>query len=909
MTINTITREETVALGGSGEESPEGQAVNDRLSSEDAASAAESSEANLPSDPAFAQQWHLDNTTLDQLDLNVASVWPSYSGEGVTAVVIDDGFDYTHPDFLPNYDTDLDYDFEEEDGDPFGDPIEDSHGTSTMGILGAAQNESAAVGVAYDVNLAGYRVFSFISNRFVTQIADAIETAAENGADLVSMSLSTQTSPNFFDRSLDPAAMAALQVAIDAAVDGGRDGLGTLLIKSAGNGRHVDPTHNANASSWNADFKTISVGATDAEGLVTFYSTPGANLLVSAFGSPVPGSVVTSDRVGDDGYQAGDVMTSFNGTSAAAPMVAGLVALILEANPELGWRDVHEILAASARRTDDTNPTWTWNGSDTWNLGGMHHSIDLGYGLIDAHAAVRLAEYWQGQNTTENLLSTTAGGPITPVDLPDADPTGLSFQLDVDATVGRVEYVTLRLDLPHTRAADLVITFTSPQGTTTTLLDTTAGLADHPDTWTYTASGFRGEVAEGTWTVTIVDQFLDRVGTLSHVSLEVWGSPPSNDDLYVFTEAFSDLAAGSGHGTSLDNSDGGRDGLNAAALTSDSSLDLEAGSGILDGIVISISGVEDLVTGDGDDSLLGNAADNQFYAGRGSDYLAGRSGLDSLYGGSGADSLFGGSGYDSLWGDSGSDFVAGDQGADSLFGGAGDDRLTGRRDSDQLYGGSGLDRLSGGAGDDSLLFGGSGDDALLAGDGNDRRLYGDQGSDRIYGGDGAERDLFGGLDDDWLYGGNGSDWLFGDAGIDSLAGGSGRDKLYGGSDGDRLVLGEAGNDFLVGDSGNDGFFQGGSGDDGLTGRAGDDGFFYGGSGADRVSGGAGDDYALFGGEGIDSLFGGLGDDTLNVADQSELEAGDYVDGGAGTDTLVLGTGVSLPGDVTVTSVESVLYLV
>ncbi len=303
-----------------------------------------------------------------------------------------------------------------------------------------------------------------------------------------------------------PAVMAAMQSAIYSAVDCGRDGLGTVLVKSAGNGRHQSPPHNANASSWNADFKAVSVAATDAEGVVTFYSTSGANVLVSAFGSLVPGSVVTSDRVGATGYDPGDVTFTFtfNSTSAAAPMVGGLVTLILEANPDLGWRDVQEILANSARQTDTGNPSSVWNGSDSWNGGGLHHSVDLGFGLIDAHAAVRLAEHWDSQLTTANMISTTAGGLAPPLVVPDADPTGLTLTVEQDATVGRIEFVTLTLDLPHTRAADLVITLTSPSGTTTTLLDTNAGLSDHPDSWIYSAA-FRGEAGEGTWTIKIVD--------------------------------------------------------------------------------------------------------------------------------------------------------------------------------------------------------------------------------------------------------------------------------------------------------------------------------------------------------------------------------------------------------------------
>ena len=97
--------------------------------------------------------------------------------------------------------------------------------------------------------------------------------------------------------------------------------------------------------------------------------------------------------------------TAFNGTSAAAPVVSGVVALMLQANPFLGWRDVQTILAYSARHVgsqigDPAPPvsnelnTWNYNDAVDWNGGGLHFSRDYGFGLVDAFAAVRLAETW-----------------------------------------------------------------------------------------------------------------------------------------------------------------------------------------------------------------------------------------------------------------------------------------------------------------------------------------------------------------------------------------------------------------------------------------------------------------------------------------------------------------------------------
>lgn len=101
---------------------------------------------------------------------------------------------------------------------------------------------------------------------------------------------------------------------------------------------------------------------------------------------------MTTDRIGSYGYDVTDYTSRFNGTSAATPIVSGVVALMLEANPNLGYRDVQEILALSARPIDAASPDWTTNRANTWNGGGFRVSHDYGFGLVDATAAVRLAE-------------------------------------------------------------------------------------------------------------------------------------------------------------------------------------------------------------------------------------------------------------------------------------------------------------------------------------------------------------------------------------------------------------------------------------------------------------------------------------------------------------------------------------
>ena len=98
--------------------------------------------------------------------------------------------------------------------------------------------------------------------------------------------------------------------------------------------------------------------------------------------------------------------TYFSGTSASAPQVSAIVALMLEANPNLGYRDIQEILTHSSRNPDTAS--WKTNGANNFNLGGHLYNDDMGFGIIDAKAAVRLAESWQSQQTAHNEVFAAA---------------------------------------------------------------------------------------------------------------------------------------------------------------------------------------------------------------------------------------------------------------------------------------------------------------------------------------------------------------------------------------------------------------------------------------------------------------------------------------------------------------------
>ncbi|MGR3590553.1 MAG: M10 family metallopeptidase C-terminal domain-containing protein [Limimaricola soesokkakensis] len=220
--------------------------------------------------------------------------------------------------------------------------------------------------------------------------------------------------------------------------------------------------------------------------------------------------------------------------------------------------------------------------------------------------------------------------------------------------------------------------------------------------------------------------------------------------------------------------------------------------------------IEDFVSGDGIDKIIGNDAGNAIWGGGRDDILKGLNGNDELWGEAGKDRMFGGGGQDVLNGGEHDDLLKGQRGGDELWGEAGKDRLFGGGGQDVLNGGTHDDLLKGQGGRDVLvgdtgrdtLIGGGGHDALYGGDQSDI-LRGDAGNDLLDGGEAGDT-IEGGLGDDQLFGGAGLDRLEGGEGDDRLDGGEAFDELFGGAGSDVFVLGlgygtDTVGDFVVGE--------------------------------------------------------------------------------------------------------------
>ncbi|EYD78356.1 hypothetical protein Rumeso_00050 [Rubellimicrobium mesophilum DSM 19309] len=332
----------------------------------------------------------------------------------------------------------------------------------------------------------------------------------------------------------------------------------------------------------------------------------------------------------------------------------------------LGWRDVQSILALSARQVGSEVGAgiagserfpWAWNHAETWNGGGLHFSNDYGYGLVDAWAAVRLAESWNltgtAAATTGNQFTNTMDVLNSNVVIPDGNVSGLTFA--GTATFDDVvERVTVQMSFSTTFTGDVEVYLTSPDGTVSRLIADTGGGNDYNGTWTFESQAFRGERAAGNWVVRVVDDAGGDTLAVSDIVIRTWGADTTSDR-YVFTNEYSDYDGVAGHRTNIADSNGGVDTVNAAAVSSASTIRLDGLNGLIDGVAVAFTNVEHAIAGDGQDKLFGNAGANQLYGRRNNDQMTGAGGNDTLKGGFGNDLLIGNAGKDLLSGAFGND--------------------------------------------------------------------------------------------------------------------------------------------------------------------------------------------------------------------------------------------------------------
>lgn len=516
-----------------------------------------------PNDPLFTNQWHLRNTGQSNgvagidVGINVTNsaiitngltitntnnpVWATYRGTNVYIAITDDGLQVSHPDLTNNVDTTIDYDFNGGDNDP-SPGTGDDHGTACAGVAAARGNNGIGVsGVAPEARLVGLRLISDVATA-------AQEAQAMNWSNSIIHINSNSWGPTDDGDTLEGPTTTALG-GITNAIANGRGGRGTIFTWAGGNG--LQELDDSNFDGWANSIYTIAVGAADIRGQQAWYSEPGANLVVCAPSSgdnnaAAEVGITTTDRTGSVGYSTTDYANDFGGTSSATPKVSGVVALMLQANPNLGWRDVQEILIRTARRNHPTDTGWAQNGAGLW----FNHKY--GAGLVNARAAVDMALGWSNLGAQLVRTATGTGGGAT---IPDNNATGVVHQFTIAPGDNiRVEHVRVSVNVTHPRRRDLRVELTSPSGTVSVLTTQASGAAytGADLVWTLMSVRHWGEDAAGTWTLRVADR-LSGASTGTRVSgtptLEVLGTstvPVNPPPVVTLTSPASDVVVSPG---------------------------------------------------------------------------------------------------------------------------------------------------------------------------------------------------------------------------------------------------------------------------------------------------------------------------------------------------------------------------
>ena len=512
--------------------------------------------------PTLADQWHLEAVT---------SIWDDFSsegitGEGVTIGIVDDGLGHTHPNFSNTYRLDLSRDFHEApnniyDTDPWpnveedndGNQNWDSHGTAMAGIAAGYMGENGPEigGVAPGASVVGLRLFES-DNNFTEVVtsndlkeADSLSYLADD-IDIYNSSWGPEDKLVALQGPHPQGPSALTAMALHTGVTQGRDGLGSIFVWASGNAGRFRPYYRdrVDYDGYASSRYTIAVAAIDHRDRQASYGEPGASLLISAPSSgsfqrhlPTDRKIVTADLVSpfDDDW-TDDYTDNSGGTSAAAAFVSGVVALMLEANPSLTWRDVQHILVDTADQNDfgeidaqenrRTTTGWWRNGSGRWT------NEKYGFGAVDAAEAVEKAKTWQLVGTEVSLASDEMAVDETiPVDAV----LERTFEFQEDITVEAVEVM---FDATHADRGDLEVVLISPDGTESILTkphalrdpDPEDGINSKADynQWLFTSMRHWGESSKGEWKLRVSDRDGNAVdGTWNQWKLNLHGAKPT----------------------------------------------------------------------------------------------------------------------------------------------------------------------------------------------------------------------------------------------------------------------------------------------------------------------------------------------------------------------------------------------
>ena len=477
-------------------------------------------------DALYGCQWHLNNEGQRKgaygEDINVEDAWTTTRGSGVNVAVVDDGMQHSHPDLTDNVNRSRNHDYT--GGGDIYDPAE-SHGTRVAGVIAARDDNSIGMrGVAPQAKIYGYN--------FLLRNTDMYE------ADAMTRNMSdTAVSNNSWGPPDNPRPHRATDLwerAVDSGVADGFGGKGVFYVFAAGNG--ADDGDYGTLDEYANYYAVTAACAVNDLGRRTSYSELGANLWVCA-----PSSDFAQARAGIATTNNFDrYTTGFGGTSAAAPQVSGVAALVRAVDSGLSWRDVKLILAASARKNDPDNTGWKTGalkyGSDPSDPEYYEFNHEYGFGVVDAKAAVDLAGSWS------KLPAMRKTGPVestTQVTIPTRG--SRSSTISVDSDIDFTEFVEVKATFNAPEFRDLQVELVSPRGKESVLSVPESDNCPYEradgavrdcrlvGTFRFGSARHLGENPSGTWTLKMSDRSGGRSNQLQSWNITVYGHRSTPD--------------------------------------------------------------------------------------------------------------------------------------------------------------------------------------------------------------------------------------------------------------------------------------------------------------------------------------------------------------------------------------------
>ncbi|XP_064411557.1 proprotein convertase subtilisin/kexin type 5b [Latimeria chalumnae] len=481
-------------------------------------------------DPKWPSMWYMhcsDDTHHCQSGMNIVGAWKrGYTGKNVVVTILDDGIERNHPDLMQNYDPQASYDVNSNDLDPmprYDASNENKHGTRCAGeVAGTANNSYCTVGIAFNAKIGGVRMLD-------GDVTDMVEAKSLSLHPQHIHIYSASWGPDDDGKTVDGPASLARQ-AFEIGIRQGRKGLGSIFVWASGNGgRSRD---HCSCDGYTNSIYTISISSTAESGKKPWYLEECASTLTTTYssGESYDRKIITTDlrqRCTD----------SHTGTSASAPMAAGIIALALEANPYLTWRDVQHIIVRTSRAGHLIALDWKTNAA------GYKVSHLYGFGLMDAEAMVKEAERWKTVPRQHICVENTDRQTriIRPEHVIRSVYKATGCADNPNHHVIYLEHVVVRVTIIHPRRGDLAIYLTSPSGTKSQLLANR--LFDHSmegfKNWEFMTTHCWGEKAAGDWVLEIHDSPSQLRNFKTPGKLKEWSLVLYGTSVHPYTSAFT----------------------------------------------------------------------------------------------------------------------------------------------------------------------------------------------------------------------------------------------------------------------------------------------------------------------------------------------------------------------------------